>query len=116
MSFSEWLDGILATLEVDAAAFNFNIYENREAFSIELIATESFDEYDADWGCDEIYASRNDNNEFYFREKDWQSALAFAKDSISAYLENGRYASKLKSTQAVGCGFVDGDLYILYQK
>ena len=66
VSFGEWLNGILSNFTLDAAAFNFNIYENKKDYSAELVATASFDEDDEDWACDEIYASRNDGNEFCF--------------------------------------------------
>lgn len=115
-TFDEWLDNILENFDMDACAFNFNIYENKKGFSTELIATASFDKDDEDWACDEIFASRDDNNEFYFSAKNWESALALVEDNIKQYLQNGKYADKLKSTQGVACGFVDGDLIVLYSK
>lgn len=113
-TFDVWLGGILKNFDLDAKAFNFNIYENKKDFSVEFVATSSFDPDDEDWACDEIYASRNDNNEFYFDASDWESAEEKVQELITEYLKNGEYSHKLKSVQAVACGFVDGDLTILF--
>ncbi len=115
-AFDEWLDGVLKELDVDAVAYNVNIYENRDSFSAELVATSSFDKDDEDWACDEIYASRNDNNEFDFTADNWKKALKFVEKSVARYLDRGTYSAKLKSAQAVACGFVDGDLTVLFCK
>jgi len=115
-NFNEWLDGVLKQFNSDAKAFNFNIYENKKDFSTELVATASFDEDDEDWACDEIYASRNDNNEFHFNAEDWEKALEFIQKSVTGYLDNGTYSTKLKNALGVACGFVDGDLTIIYSK
>ena len=115
-TFADWLDGILKELDVDAKAFNVNIYENKKGYSAELVATASFDEDDEDWACDEIYASRNDNNEFEFKAKNWESALDYIKSSLNEYLQNGKFADILKNSQAVAYGFVDGDLTVIYNK
>ena len=37
-------------------------------------------------------------------------------DLVNEYLSSGKYANKLKRYLAVGIGFVDGDLHILYEK
>lgn len=116
VSFGEWLNGILSNFTLDAAAFNFNIYENKKDYSAELVATASFDEDDEDWACDEIYASRNDGNEFCFNADGWESALEFVRSSVENYLKNGTYAEKLTASQAVACGFVDGDLRLIFVK
>lgn len=115
-SFNQWLDGILQSFDLDAAAFNFNVYENKRNFSAELVATASFDRDDEDWACDEIYASRNDDNEFYFKSDGWESALTFVENAVTEYLQNGTYAEKLKEAQGVACGFVDGDLTVVFSK
>ena len=61
VSFGEWLNGILSNFTLDAAAFNFNIYENKKDYSAELVATASFDEDDEDWAC-EIFKKRRQRN------------------------------------------------------
>lgn len=117
ITFDEWLNGILKTFDIKSAAFNFNIYENiTDDFSAEFIAASTFDEEDEDWACEEVYASRNDDNEFYFKAKDLDEAEEFVQNSITEYLKNGEYSYKLKDSAAVACGHVNGNLTILYKK
>jgi hypothetical protein len=119
--FDKWLDGVLEPFDLEAAAFSFNIYENAgdENYSMELTAFDKYDEYDADWnaGGAEIYASRDDDDEYYFHmDAEWEECLAAVETFITDYLEKGKYADKLKKAEAVAFGFVDGDSEILYQK
>lgn len=114
--FAKWADGVLEHLDVDATAYSFNIHEDEETYWVELVATSSFDEEDEDWACDEIYASRDDDNELEFTSGEWEEALEDVENTVKAYLETGTYAAKLKQAQAVACGFVDGDMSILYKK
>ena len=114
---SDWLDGILKRFKLNAKAFNINIYENENNYSLELVATASFDPNNDDWACDEIYASRDDDdNEYYFNAKNFEAALEFAKNALNYYFENGKYAEKFKNACAVAYGFVDGDLNVLHTK
>ena len=113
ITFEKWLDNILKNFNLEAVAFNFNIYENENGYSTELVATSSFDKDNDDWACDEIYASRNDNNEFKFTADNWENALALVQNNISNYLDNGNYSAKLKNVNAVACGFTDGDLTLI---
>ncbi len=115
-NFSEWIDNILKDFNLEATAFCFNIYENAKDFSVEFVATGSFDEDDEDWACDEIFASRELNNELHFVAKNWKDAFKIVKVAAENYLATGTYSEKLKAGKAVACGFVDGDLEIIYMK
>ena len=42
--------------------------------------------------------------------------LTFFISLVNEYLSSGKYAGKLKEYQAIGIGFVDGDLQILYAR
>ncbi len=115
--FAKWLGIVLAEgLPDEAAAVCFNVYEDGgDGWSIQLIAAAYFDEDDEDWACDEVFTT----GEVLFRWQEkakWNKALKTAKELISDYLENGRYAEILKQFDAVACGFVDGDIQILYKK
>ena len=50
------------------------------------------------------------------RESDWKSMETVCIDLVNEYLSFGKYAGKLKEYQAIGIGFVDGDLHILYER
>lgn len=115
-NFDNWADKILENFNLEAAAFCFNIYENAKDFSVEFVATASFDEEDDDWACDEIFASREQNNELHFVAKNWEQAFKIVRDAVEKYLISGKHSEKLKSSKAIACGFVDGDLEIIYIK
>ena len=116
-SFEEWLDFVLGMpLPDDIAAVNFNLYEQEgNIWSIEFAGTEGFDPQDADWACEEGFVTRE--APFSWEEEaDWEQILTEMSERLQIYLENGRYAEKLKAYAGVGIGFVDGDINILYHK
>jgi hypothetical protein len=119
--FNKWLDGVLKAFNLEAEAFCFNIYENagQENYSVELTAFDKYDEDDEDWnaGGTESYASRDDDNEYYFHlDGEWEECLENVRMFIEDYLVIGKYAAKLKKAAVVAYGFVDGDCDILYQR
>ncbi len=126
-AFSEWLDNILENdMPDNTKAYNFNIYDeldedgnDAETYGIQLIASDEFSEDDDDWACSEIYSSQEDI--FYIDHSDEDnidsdSGLEFICSLIREYLNNGKYSDKLSKAQAVGAGFVDGDIKIIFSK
>lgn len=116
-AFFEWLDLILkADFPNEIKAFNFNLYEDTEnKWSIELIGTSVFDENDDDWACCEVFSTR-DKPFVIVRKSEWEEIEALYADWVNNYLNTGKYSYKLKQYQAVGIGFVDGELQILYNQ
>ena len=115
--FFEWLDLILKNeLNSEIKAINFNLYEdNDNKWSIELVGTFSFDKDSEDWACDELFATRD--TPFVIEcESDWKSMEMVFIGLVNEYLSFGKYADKLKAYPAIGIGFVDGDLHILYER
>ena len=113
--FEAWLDAALeADMPEDIAAFNFNLYEDGDnLWSIELIGASRFDPEDPDWACDEVFTNREDPLS-WSAETDWEEVLETMTEYVEKYLIEGSYASILKSSEAVGIGFVDGDITIVY--
>lgn len=116
--FSKWLNSNLEQLPSDIVAVNFNLYEgSNQTYDIQLIGTDTFDEEDEDWACEEIFTTgediflmpRTDDIE------DQEDGLDFITKIVRKYLEDGKYANMLKGLQAVGIGFVDGEIEILHQ-
>lgn len=116
--FSKWLDSNLEQLPSDIVAVNFNLYEgSNQTYDIQLIGTDTFDQEDEDWACEEIFTTgediflipRTDDIE------DWEDGLDFITKMVRKYLEDGKYDNMLKGLQAVGIGFVDGKIEILHQ-
>lgn len=115
--FFEWMDTILvAELPSEIKAINFNLYEDGEnTWSIELVGTSVFDEHNDDWACCEVFTTRN--NPFVIEQVGvWQTIEELFTEWINDYLCNGLYARKIKEYEAVGIGFVDGDLKILVKR
>lgn len=123
LEFEKWLDNLLENNDMPeaAVAFNFNIYEEEdETYGVQLIASDEFSEDDGgDWACSEIWSSEEDV--FYIdhsdeKDADYERGLEFIGGLIEAYLEGGRYRNILLSAKAVGAGFIDGDISILYKE
>ena len=115
--FTSWLNDILEEeLPEGMAAINFNIYDDGDNYwAIELVGTNSFDENDEDWACDEAFTTRE--TPFEWEEKCTEvEILAEVEEAIKGYLNGGMYAEKLKAYTGVGAGFVDGDLVIVHKK
>jgi len=115
--FSSWLDRHLSKdLSASILAFCFNIYEgSSHTYEIELVGCASFDDYDDDWACDEIFATRDDLFSIS-RTRDiahWEQGLSIVIAHVKQYLADGKYADKLKNARAVGVGFVDGNIEII---
>ena len=119
--FSSWLDKHLSMgLPNDIVAVNFNLYEGAEqTYDVELVGFNSFDEDDPDWaaGCDEPFTTRE--GLFFIRRTDdiadWKQGHSFITSLVTKYLAEGKYANELKKYKAVGIGFVDCDLDIIYR-
>ena len=121
--FEKWLNDLLEnnTIPDDVKAFNFNLYEEFEEdsiYGVQLIAADRFDENDPDWACDEVWSSEEDifcvdtSDE---EDSGWKNAMDLISGLVSEYLENGLHRNLLRGTDAVGIGFVDGDIELLYK-
>jgi len=117
--FSKWLDKhLIEDLPSDIAAVNFNLYEGSEqTYDVELVGCNTFDENDGDWACDAIFSTSEDLFFIPLTEgiAHWEQALSFITILVEKYLNDGNYSDKLKKYLAVGIGFVDGDINILYR-
>ena len=115
--FNIWIDKVFEQeLPESIKAICFNLYDDgNNKWSVELVGAASFDEKNPDWACDEVFTTRN--NPFVIeKESDWNIILDLFTNKINDYLKNGKHSDKLKNYLAIGIGFVDGDLDILYKK
>ena len=117
--FSNWLNQVLEkNIPTGIKAFNFNLYEGTEdTYDIELIGSDEFDEEDPDWACTDFFTT-GENLCFIKRTseiQDWEEGQNYITLLIKRYLEEGVYKHILKSVDAIGIGFVDGDIEIIYQ-
>lgn len=117
-TFEDWLEESLsADISENVRAFSFNLdesaFEDGYKFGIELIGAERFDADDEDWACDEIWEPlrRNISIPLSYSGEHWKECLSVMKKLIVKLLDSNKsFAQKLKSKEAVGIGFVDGNL------
>jgi len=118
--FFNWLDRSLRQpIPETVVAFAFNLNEHAhqpQNFSLELIGAPTFDPDKSDWACDDIFNATPKT--IYipnsFSGETWEDCLQVITKLISDYLaRNSNGANLLKSAQAIGVGFVDGDLHLI---
>ena len=115
--FSCWLDSILEKpLPDGTVAINFNLYDDGDShWSMELVASSSFDSEDDDWACEELFATRE--NPFKWKDDcDFNKTQNFAEEILRRYLAEGKCKDKLMQYKAIGVGFVDGDISLIHKK
>lgn len=116
-AFFKWVDLTLnCEIPNNTKAFCFNLYEDMDnKWSIELIGASKYDKENDDWACEETFATRN--NPFVItKESDWNEIRELFINWLKEYLDCGNMANVLKQYEAVGIGFVDGDLTILLER
>ena len=113
----KWVDEVLKQdIPNDVVAVMFNLYEDDEhIYSMEIVGTESFDEEDEDWACDELTDFGTREHPLVLEsDSGWEEVLSKVSERLKRYLETGKHAAKLKRCTAVATGFVDGDVEILW--
>ena len=115
--FEAWVNRALEQdIPMQVRAFCFNLYETGGAFGVELVGAPGYDPIDTDWACDEVFEYRRERFETPMDPFDgkWEKCLAFFAELLRRYLRTGAHAQKLKSSDAVAVGFVDGDLEVVW--
>ena len=120
-SFRAWLaDGLSHAIPDSVKAFAFNLYEpamvDGVKFGIELIGAGEFDENDPDWACDEVWepSTRGINIPVSYSGDRWEQCLRKLRALLVRELDEPS-AQRLKASQGVGIGFVDGDLEVVWK-
>ena len=114
--FVTWLNQAISNeFPKEMIAVNFNLYDDGDnQWSVELVGTSSFDAENPDWACDEVFSNR-ENPYLFIKAAKWNDILDEVASWISEYLNSESGATKIKSYQGIGLGFVDGDITILYK-
>ena len=116
-TFSEWIHQSIFAHEVSAIrGYAFNLIEDGGDFYIELIGSETFDEVDPDWACDEQFEAspRSIPIPSELHCSDWERCLENMRGVVTKYLaEDFPQAQILRDAEGVGIGFIDGDLDLL---
>jgi hypothetical protein len=118
-AFAKWVDDSLSSnIPKGIRAFNFNLYETADSYEVELIGADRFDVSDSDWACHDVFNTGDLLFEIPKGEAGtrWEDGYEYAVELVMTYLENGKKSGLLLSSEAVGIGFVDGDLELLWMK
>ena len=121
-AFFAWADRSLSQpISQATVAFHFNLYEGETSVHVQLIGTESFvpgkDPERDYWPSAETFTTGEEIFEIPFSVagSNWQEWLEASKEMATQYIARGAKSSVLRSSQGVGIGFVDGDMYVLWQ-
>jgi hypothetical protein len=122
--FEQWLEQIANQASSrSTVAYSFNLYEPAfepgVRFGIELVGAGSFNPDNADWACDEVWEPkpRGINIPIEFSGTRWEECLARVRNLLRGYVQQEcRGSTWLKSKTAIGLGFVDGELELVWKK
>jgi len=59
--------------------------------------------------------STRDNPFVIIKESNWENIEKIFTDMVKKYLDTSKNANKLKQYMAIGIGFVDGNLNVIYK-
>ena len=121
--FFVWADRHLSQpVPPTTAAFHINLYEGKDSVHVQIIGTESFtpgeDPKRDYWPGAETFTTGEDVFEIPFAVagSNWKEWLKASKEMVSSYITKGTQSSVLRRSKGVGLGFVDGDMYVLWQQ
>lgn len=116
--FSDWVSDVLVEIPDETNAFVFNIYEEDDAYLVDITGTTAYDESDESWTEDINW----DSGEELFiipKEKfdgDWEDIHDAIVESLEALLDvDNELSDALCDSDAIAVGFIDGDLEIVWQ-
>lgn len=119
--FFVWADQSLSQpIPQATVAFHFNLYEGETSVHVQLIGTDSFfpgEDPERDyWPGAETFTTGEEIFEIPFSVagSNWQEWLNTSKKMVAQYIAKGAKSNVLRRSQGVGIGFVDGDMYVLW--
>jgi len=116
--FFAWADHVLEqAIPPGTVGFHFNLYEGIDSVHVQLTGTDSFVTKPEYWPGEETFSTGENIFEvpFVVAGDTWQEWLVTLKALVSSYITSGERSEVLKKSHGVGIGFVDGDMYVLWQ-
>ena len=117
--FSDWVSDVLVDIPDETAAFIFNIYEEDDAYLVDITGTVTFDSNNEEW-TDEINWDSGEELFIIPKEKfegDWEDIHDALAETLEALIEvDNELSDALCDSDAVAIGFIDGDLEIIWQE
>lgn len=116
--FSDWVSDVLIDIPDETLAFVFNIYEEDDAYLVDITGTASFNSEDESW-TENINWDSGEELFIIPKEKfegDWEEIHDSIAEALETLIElDGELADTLCDSDAVAVGFIDGDLEIIWQ-
>lgn len=117
-AFETWANRALAREIPDGTiAFHFNLYEGKDAFHVQLVGAARFSRDDPSWPCAETFTTGEDVFELPHSVVglEWERCLEATKAAVQSYIARSAGATALRGSRAVGVGFVDGDVEVVWE-
>jgi hypothetical protein len=122
-NFFAWVDAVLThPIPNGTEGFHFNLYEGEDSVHIQLVGTEAFhpgeDPSTDYWPAAETFSTGENVFEvpFSVAGADWRAWLKCARELVESYIAQGTESKVLHDRKGVGLGFVDGDMYVVWQR
>jgi hypothetical protein len=115
--FFAWADRHVSQfIHANAVAFHFNLYEGHDSVHVQIDGTDSFNTENY-WPGKRICSSGEDIFEVPFEcaGANWRDWLQTLTALCTDYVSKGERSDVLRKSLGVGIGFVDGDMYVLWQ-
>lgn len=116
--FSDWVSDVLVEIPEETNAYVFNIYEEDDAYLVDITGTTDYDDANESW----TESINWDSGEELFiipKEKfegDWEEIHDTIAESLEALIEmDNELSDALCDSDAIAVGFIDGDLEIIWQ-
>lgn len=117
--FSDWVSDVLVDIPDETIAFVFNIYEEEDAYLVDITGTQLFDADNEAW-TDEINWDSGEELFIIPKEKfegDWEDIHDTLAEALETLIDaDNELADILCDSDAVAIGFIDGDLEIIWQE
>lgn len=118
--FEDWLSKSMSQgIPAEVVSYSFNLFEYSSGnYGIEVIGASEFDPDNRDWACEEIWEPdpRMLDIPADFCCSEWETCLRDVRSLLLSVLEKPTPAvARLKNSQGIGIGFVDGDMEIIWQ-
>lgn len=117
--FFAWADEALSrSISKNTVAFHFNLYEGTDSVHVQIMGTDSFEGGEEYWPGKETFTTGEDVFLVPFESagEEWPEWLESLKQLVSDYIAAGAKSDVLKRSRGVGIGFVDGDMYVRWQR
>lgn len=116
--FYNWISDVLVEIPDETIAFVFNIYEEDDAYLVDITGTIEYSDESESW-TDTINWDSGEEMFIIPKEKfdgDWEEIHDVIAEALEVLVEeDNELSDTLCDSEAVAVGFIDGDLEIIWE-